>query len=450
MMNPIHNGQVLGGRYVVRELLHRGACGDWYSTSPSNVARTRTLPTEFASASAPVARSVTIVVREPAVGELPNLDVAGLTHRFLIEVSLAELMTDDTGRTLFVQVVSNEPRNTLTEMPPAQLASRWRDAVVAVASALAHLHALEIQHGAVRYDNVFCSNSVWRLGPLLCSRQFDRAADLRDLAHLIGVDLRRLINDPQQDILIDRLVDLCLADGGEAAHVAVCACVGYVEPAPQLQGDGILVAPSGNQASERLRLSTGLHGRVAMFCCAPHRLPQLGALIPEAHLDQLGTALIMSTPQEADLAAPRAPIAVFSVVIANGLARIGSHVIIDPLRQWGNLRAAIAPEGLSLQWFWPTDLPCRTMRVQVRPDRFPKARQDPCSIEIECHRSVYEATGQCLIPLQQHWNRAFVRVATDDASVADNEQAAYASAERTRSGPEAMTRRSVRTAMRRA
>lgn len=151
-------------------------------------------------------------------------------------------------------------------------------------------------------------------------------------------------------------------------------------------------------------------------------------MVPVSQLDQLGAILPVSSPGEAGMPRPRHTTVVFSVDVSSGVATVGHHSLVDPPRGWGDLHALMRQEGVVLRWFWPQDISCRTVYVQIRRDRYP--RQGGDDDVRECHRTAYEAAGQYLVPVPEHWNHAFVRVARADAAADKGQDAVYAKVER--------------------
>lgn len=422
----------LRGRFVSNRLIHRGACGTWHEAASAGQ-NGATLPTEFAPATGGGSCQRTLVAREPIPGEILGADAVGVIHRHLAEVTDAAWMTDNSGRRLFVQATSCQPRGAASQLAPDRIASQWRHIVAAVASALAHLHALGLAHGAVHLDNIFPQGDAWRLGPSLCRRNICTTDDMQALAFLIGTELRRLIADPHEDPLLERLGALCLINGVGAAHVSVWAETGIPATflAPQTQ---IPPMPRVERTGDGFRVSSESGQAMVFLTCEPYRVPQAGASIPVSQLDQIGAFLAASTPGQAEMPIPRATMVVFSAYIAEGVAIVSPHVLVDPPQDWGNLQVTMRPEGVVLRWFWPKDMTCRTVYIQVRPNRYPRPNDDQ---EVQAlHRTQYDEAGQCLIAVALDWKRAFVRVSRADVDSASVNGAVYGHAIRTSSDPQ--------------
>ncbi|MEX0776360.1 MAG: hypothetical protein WD042_11705 [Phycisphaeraceae bacterium] len=415
----------LRGRFESLRLLHRGACGEWRETAPVSATGQHSWPTEF-SAITSSTRLRTLVTREPLPGETIGADAAGITHRHLIDVTETRWMTDTDGRRLFVQVPSSAPQNAASLMTPDGIAQHWRQIVFAVASALAHFHAMGLAHGAVRLDNVFLQNGAWRLGPSLCNLRLTPAEDLRALATLIGRELISKVADPMVWSVLAGLSERCMAKSVGAAHIAVWAEQSALTQ-PVVSCSRVPAVPKVQRLSTGFRLSTTWDTAAVFVTCAPQCSPQPGSQVPVSQLDQLGCVLGISSLGHADMPIPRQTTAAFCADIGHSVATVGLHTLVDPPRGWGDLDASISPQGLILQWHWPQDLPCRTMRIQIRPDRYPRPSD---ADEKECHRSAYEAAGRCAVSVPPQWNRAFVRVARTDLGEANVHDAVYGKAER--------------------
>jgi len=426
-MAAAHNNQsILNGRWMARRLLHRGACGEWHDAVSVSAGGEMSLPTEFAPATSSVSHRAILITRQPGSSERVGADAAGLAHRHLIEVTAAEWMSDTTGRRLFVQVTSWEPRGAASQMPTV-VAAQWRQMVSAVAAALAHLHALGLAHGAVRLDNIFQQGNLWRLGPSLCNLDLAPEDDLHALAELISVELGSIVTNPLEQPKLTRLAAVCMGNGICAAQIAVHA----EEDSSGITGDwrGTLpCSPTVERTPAGLRLSTPSKSHTAFVACAPDRAPRVGAIVPSSQVDQLGDLVRPSAWGQTEIPLPRQTVAIFCVEIAAGVVVIGPHTLVDPPRDWGNLHVQMQPQGVVLRWFWPKDLPCREMHIQVRPDRYPSTGGD--SDVKTCHRSEYETMGHYLVPISPRWERAYVRVTRADVPCDDGRNAVYGRAER--------------------
>lgn len=433
---PELQGTLLG-RFVSKRLIHRGACGTWHEAAPAASLNGATLPTEFAPARGGRSHHRTLVAREPTPDEVVGADSVGLIHRHLVEITDAEWMTDSTGRRLFVQATSCEPRGFASQLASDQIVLQWRRIVSAVASALAHLHAFGLAHGAVHLDNIFQHGDTWRLGPSLCSRGVCTADDLEALASLIGTELRRFAADSYDEPLLARLGELCMVGGVGAAHIAVWAEDGVPDTLPAMRAQ-IPPMPKVERTPDGFRLSGQSDDAMVFLSCEPHRAPKAGSMVPISQFDQLGTSLPVSSLGEAVMPEPRQTTVVFCVAVSSGVATVGHHSLVDPPRGWGDLHVLIRPEGVVLRWFWPKDTPFRKMRIQIRPDRYPRLRGDDSVTE--CHRAAYETAGQFLVPIPQHWTGAFVQVARADAPADSGQDAVYGKAERNTPPPKAGAR----------
>lgn len=435
MPTPDNQGP-LRGRFVSKRLMHRGACGTWHEAASSASLNSAMLPTEFAASGSGGSHHRILVAREPTPGEVMGADPVGIIHRHLAEVTDAAWMTDNAERRLFVQVTSCEPRGVASQLASDQVVSQWRHIVAAVASALAHLHALGLAHGAVHSNNIFKQGDTWRLGPSLCSRSICAADDLQALASLIGTELRRPIADPHEEPLLARLSEVCMIKGVGAAHIAVWAETGIPAtlPLPQRQ---IPPMPKVERMTDGFRLSSESGQAMVFLTCEPHRVPQAGSFIPISQIDQVGVFLASSTPGQAEMVIPRKTTVVLCADIVDGVAVVGAHTLVDPLRDWGNLHVIMRQEGIVLRWFWPKDMTCRTVCIQVRPDRYPGPSDDQ---DVQAlHRTQYDESGQCLIAGSPNWKCAFVRVSRADIDSTHVDNAVYGNATRMSSDPRTTT-----------
>jgi hypothetical protein len=203
-----------------------------------------------------------------------------------------------------------------------------------------------------------------------------------------------------------------MVDGVNAAHISVWAEAGLPSECPAFP-ERVPPIPEAVRTHDGYRITSHSEDAIAFLSCAPHRAPRSGATVPASQLDQLGSTVSMAASGEAEMSLPDQCMVVFGAVVFGGVATIGEPALIDPPRGWGNLHVQMRPEGVAMRWFWPQDLSCRKMRLQVRPDRYPRPNDD--DDVSECHRSVYESAGQCLVSVPQHWNRAYVRVGRADS-----------------------------------
>jgi len=431
-------GHTLGGQYAVGRLLHRGVCGDWYEGTAVDSSREVALPTEFTSPNGRSTQRLTLVVRQPFRNERVRADAVGVLHRHLVDVSKAQMMIGDDGLPMLVQVAASDLRVAASSLP-LLVAEQWRQLVAAVASALAHLHALEISHGAVQLDNVFRSGSTWRLGPTRCSTEPQSKCDMRALEELIRVELKPFVMDESQHTLLESLADSCLAKGVEAAHIAVGCRHGQIDSNRKRTAPTTPETLRVDRTPSSILVSFASAGNAAFVSSPPTRLPKEGSLVVEGDLDQFGTILPRSGANQVELTSPFSTVCVISAVVTDGIATIGRHVLIHPHTGWGHLRAMIHPQGLSLQWFWPKEVTCRAMRVQIRPDRYPQAQEDADAMELTCHRTAYDTRGQCIVPVPTRWDRVFVRVSRMDQPHTNDSGAIYGNAQSTPSAPRIRT-----------
>lgn len=414
-------------QWRAHQVIHKGASGTWYRESPGSSCGHRTLPTEFGSASTgPTLRRI-LVARQPATREIMQDAVTGVTHRHLVGVTNVQSMTDNSGCRLFVQISASEPKTAASEIGPDQLANEWQQMVAAVASALAHFHAMGLGHGAVCLDNIFLRDQIWQLGPSLCSQNVFPADDLQALAYLIGTELRRLIPDHRQHPLLERLGQLCTAHGVAAAHIALWAECGVPETAASVPMQ-TPPAPRVERTSEGIVISVPTTQAFALLSCSPDRVPLAGSLVPATQVDQLGTPLPMYSPSEAKMPRPTETQCVFCVVALEGVALVGMHALVEPTRGWGDLFVSWRPEGVALQWFWPSDISSRKMRIQVRPDRYPRPQRDQATLE--CDRNVYAKAGRYVMHVPRQWTSVHVRLSRAEKPIDSTADAVFASAAR--------------------
>lgn len=432
MTRTPYTGRVLANRYSVGKLRDSNAAGEWYDAENVITSQGNGLPTEFASASTLTPRRVTLIIRPLAASEPVSIDAVGIRHPFLVNVSHAEVATDVDGQRVLMQITDFAAQTMTAACQIEQVASEWRQIASAAASGLAHLHALGKFHGAVRLNNVVRaegSGANWRLGPTRCTGNLDRLDDLKSLAEMIGIELKSHVR-PEQRHSLDELAELCCIKGVEAAHVALSAQQGCLYGPSQ--SDTPLDKPSWARTTTGIRVSANSLGRIVFLGCAPHRLPREGAVVPETHLEHLGTSLHSLKAGEAVMTAPTSATAVFCAILSDGLARIGGHVVPEPAaREWGRLSADFHPDGLRLQWFWPTDISCKNMRVQFRPDHYPEFATDPRASAESCYRMVYDSKGHWLLPIPDAWDRVFIRVSRTDKPESEDAHAVFGTALRT-------------------
>jgi len=347
-----------------------------------------------------------------------------------MDVSHIELMTTDCGQRVLAQTTVHEPREAIATLLPGQVALQWRQIVYAVSCSLAHLHALDIYHGAVRMDNVFRSGSSWRLGPTRCSGHFNAEHDMWALAHFVSVELKRFIDDPRQHDALNELAKICMSTGASAAHIAAWAEKGIINAAHHTNSCPPSMTLKIKDIASGFRLSVESRSRVVLLTCELSRVPQCGSLVPETQLDQLGTVHLTNSSNAVEIPDPGRTVAVFCASIVNRVAKIGAHCLIEPKRIFRHLEATLIDQKLELQWFWPTDMTCHTMRVQVRPDRYPQSDADQFAREHECFRAQYDNDAKFEIQIPQDWNLVYVRVSRKDQVGARDENAIYGSAER--------------------